>query len=57
MFLPATALDLVRAALPIYAVESGLMGRRLVSIPFATLCDPLVTDPADMEILGDAVLR
>lgn len=47
----------IRAALPIYSVESWLMGRRLVSIPFATLCDPLVTDPADMEILSDAVLR
>lgn len=46
----------IRAALPIYAVESWLMGRRLVSIPFATLCDPLVTDPADMEILSDALL-
>jgi hypothetical protein len=47
----------IRAALPIYAVESWLTGRRLVSIPFATLCDPLVTEPADMEILCDAALR
>lgn len=47
----------IRAALPVYAVESWLMGRRLVSIPFATLCDPLVTDPADMAILSEAVLR
>ncbi|MBU5638571.1 GNAT family N-acetyltransferase [Geomonas sp. Red69] len=47
----------IRAALPVYAVESWLMGRRLVSIPFATLCDPLVTDTADMELLSEAVLR
>ncbi|QWV93132.1 GNAT family N-acetyltransferase [Geomonas oryzisoli] len=47
----------IRAALPVYAVESWLMGRRLVSIPFATLCDPLVTEAVDMELLSDAVLR
>ncbi|QXE90236.1 lipid II:glycine glycyltransferase FemX [Geomonas subterranea] len=46
-----------RGALPVYAVESWLTGRRLVSIPFATLCDPLVTDAADMELLSEAVLR
>ncbi|MBU5611609.1 lipid II:glycine glycyltransferase FemX [Geomonas azotofigens] len=49
--------EAIRAALPVYAVESWLTGRRLVSIPFATLSDPLVTDPADMEILSGAVLR
>lgn len=47
----------IKAALPIYAVRSWLTGRRLVSIPFATLCDPLVSDPSEMEILCDAVLR
>lgn len=47
----------IRAALPIYSVESWLTGRRLVSIPFATLCDPLVTDPADMEPLCRAALQ
>jgi hypothetical protein len=28
--------------LPIYEVRSHLTGNRLVSIPYATLCDPLV---------------
>lgn len=47
----------IRAALPIYAVQSWLTGRRLVSIPFASLCDPLVSEPYEMETLCDAVLR
>lgn len=47
----------IRAALPIYSVESWLTGRRLVSVPFATLCDPLVTDPADMEPLSRAAVN
>ncbi|WP_224983796.1 lipid II:glycine glycyltransferase FemX [Geomonas agri] len=51
------ALGGIRAALPVYAVESWLIGRRLVSIPFATLCDPLATEAADAELLSEAVLR
>lgn len=47
----------IAAALPIYSVQSWLTGRRLVSIPFATLCDPLVSGPAEMERLLAAVLR
>ena len=47
----------IKAALPIYSVESWLIGRRLVSIPFATLCDPLVTQPEDMERLFDAAVN
>lgn len=47
----------IRAALPIYSVQSWLTGRRLVSIPFATLCDPLVTDAADMESLFRAAVN
>ncbi|MBJ6801313.1 lipid II:glycine glycyltransferase FemX [Geomonas propionica] len=50
------AADGIKAALPVYSVESWLTGRRLVSIPFATLCDPLVTDAGDMELLSEAVL-
>ena len=46
----------IKAALPIYSVDSWLIGRRLVSIPFATLCDPLVTDSADMERLVSAAV-
>jgi hypothetical protein len=32
----------IRAGFPVYAVKSWLLGDRLVSIPFATYCDPLV---------------
>jgi len=46
----------IRAALPLYSVESWLTGRRLVSIPFATLSDPLVTDEEDMQRLFGAAV-
>jgi peptidoglycan/xylan/chitin deacetylase (PgdA/CDA1 family) len=41
----------IRAALPVFDVNSWLLGRRLISIPFATLSDPLVTTQEDMQIL------
>lgn len=41
----------IRAGLPLYLVSSPLTGRRLVSIPFATLSDPLASSWADMELL------
>ena len=31
----------IKAAMPIFQVKSWLTGQRLVSIPFASLCDPL----------------
>jgi hypothetical protein len=39
----------IRAALPLFEVRSWLTGNRLVSIPFAQLCDPLVETSHDME--------
>ncbi len=33
----------IEGGLPVYRVNSWLLGSRLVSIPFATVCDPLVT--------------
>jgi hypothetical protein len=47
--------DQIVAGLPIFAVKSWLIGTRLVSIPYATLCDPLVDDPVQMEQLLQAV--
>ena len=41
----------IKAALPVYEVRSWLLGHRLISVPFATLCDPLVTSPAEMNTL------
>jgi len=45
----------IRAGLPVYFVNSLITGRRLVSIPFATLCDPLVTAREDMDLLLNAL--
>ncbi len=47
----------ITAALPVYTVKSWLTGNRLVSIPFATLCDPLVTKPNQIEHLLNAAVR
>lgn len=37
--------------LPIYRVGSWLLGSRLVSIPFATVCDPLLTGFDDWKVV------
>lgn len=49
--------DNIQAALPVYEVRSWLTGNKLVSIPFATLCDPLVSEKSDMKVLLGAVKR
>jgi len=41
----------IKAALPCFEVRSWLKGTRLVSIPFATLCDPLVSSGSQFEQL------
>jgi hypothetical protein len=46
----------IKAALPIYEVRSWFTGNRLVSIPFATLCDPLISTEDDLKILFDEAL-
>jgi len=46
----------ILAALPFFEVRSWLTGNRMVSIPFATLSDPLVSTREDMErLLGAAI--
>lgn len=40
-----------KAALPIYSVKSWIMGNRLVSIPYATIFDPLIDNTSDFDIL------
>jgi len=47
--------DGIKAGLPIYEVKSWLTGNRLVSIPFATLCDPLISTSEEMCKLSEAV--
>lgn len=47
----------IQYALPLFIVKSHLLGNRLVSIPFATLCDPLVSDNCEYKRLLDAALN
>ena len=41
----------ILGGVPVYLVQSWLRGSRLVSSPFATLSDPLVTSAADLPLL------
>jgi hypothetical protein len=41
----------IRAGIPIYSVRSWLLGTRLVSIPFASVCDALVSSEEDFAEL------
>jgi CelD/BcsL family acetyltransferase involved in cellulose biosynthesis len=41
----------IKAGIPVFAVNSWLTGKRLVSIPFATFCDPLISNNDEMSIL------
>ena len=50
-----TSNDEIKAALPVYEVSSWLTGDRLVSIPFATLSDPLISNRDELDQLLDAV--
>jgi CelD/BcsL family acetyltransferase involved in cellulose biosynthesis len=44
------------AGLPVFHVKSRILGDRLVGIPFATLCDPLVSTPIQFAELSSQVL-
>ncbi len=44
----------IKAGMPVFEVKSWLTGKRLVSIPFATLCDPLVSTSDDLLKLLEA---
>jgi lipid II:glycine glycyltransferase (peptidoglycan interpeptide bridge formation enzyme) len=48
--------DQIKAALPLYEVRSWLFGNRLVSIPFATLSDPLVSSNEEMNSLMEEAI-
>jgi len=47
----------IKAGLPVFVVNSWLTGTRLVSVPFATLSDPLISSKEEFEILFSEVLR
>jgi len=43
----------IAAGIPVYLVRSWLLGNRLVSIPYASICDPLIsTEEQYRELLG-----
>ncbi|MBW2150006.1 MAG: methicillin resistance protein, partial [Deltaproteobacteria bacterium] len=44
------------AGIPIYTVKSWLTGNRLVSVPFLTHCEALISSPEDMEKLLPPIL-
>jgi len=41
----------IRAGLPIYEIHSWLTGKRMVSIPFATISEPLASTAEEMDLL------
>jgi CelD/BcsL family acetyltransferase involved in cellulose biosynthesis len=47
--------NMIQAALPIFEVKSWLTGNKLVSIPFSTLSDPLISSSEQMNLLLQAV--
>ena len=47
----------IRAAMPLFEVRSWLLGNRLVSIPHATICDPLVSTYEEMAVLIESALN
>jgi len=50
------SINRITAALPIFHVKSNLIGDRIVSLPFTTLCDPLVTQPEDLKAIIDNIM-
>ncbi len=47
----------IKASLPLYLVKSWITGNRLVSVPFGTICDPLVCSASELKQLFDYALR
>lgn len=47
----------IRAALPVFEIKSIFTGNRLVSIPFATNCDPLISSNEDLRELLDSAIE
>jgi len=40
----------IQAGIPVYDVRSWLLGNRIVGVPFATMCDPLVSDAEEFDL-------
>jgi CelD/BcsL family acetyltransferase involved in cellulose biosynthesis len=41
----------ITAGLPVYSIKSWLLGKRIVSIPYASICDPLISCQEDLAKL------
>jgi hypothetical protein len=45
----------IQAGLPVYTVSSWLLKNRNVSVPFATMCDPLISTKEEFNMLWPAI--
>jgi hypothetical protein len=45
----------ILAGIPVYTVKSWLLGNRIVSVPFATMCDPLVSTADEFDLFLPAL--
>ncbi len=45
----------IQAGLPVYTVSSWLLGNRTVSVPFATMCDPLISTKEEFNLLWPVI--
>jgi len=45
----------IQAGLPLYTVKSWLLKDRTVSVPFATMCDPLISTKEEFNLLWPAI--
>jgi hypothetical protein len=46
-----TADNRIVGGVPVYWVKSRILGSRLVSIPYSTICDPLISNDFDMNLI------
>ena len=49
--------DSIRAGLPFFFVKSRLTGKRLVSLPMASFCDPLIDNTSALDELLNVMLQ
>jgi hypothetical protein len=40
----------IQGGMPVYTVKSWLLGNRIVSVPFATMCDPLISSAEEFGL-------
>lgn len=45
------------AGLPVYRVRSWLLGNRIVSVPFASFCNPLISSESQLDLLLPEIME